>query len=729
MSVVRIALDVPRDDLFDYECGEADAPVGALVVVPFGSRRAVGVVTEHSAYSRLPREHLRRIERVLPVAPLPPAVLRLARFCSAYYCAPLGQVLAAAIPTALRRPGYRPRPAGWCYSLTALGRTIDPESLPLRSVAARKLLEALRGAGAMDDGRARAIAPRAEAVLRRWTKNGWVERRPLSTMAAAGLDDSIIGGESPRLTADQERAVRDVSAAFGRYSAWLLQGITGSGKTEVYLQLVAAAASRGFQTLLLVPEINLTPQLEARFRQRFPRIGMVSLHSGLAQGERLARWARAASGEAMLVLGTRLAVFTPLPRLGLILVDEEHDASYKQREGVRYHARDLAVWLAHDRAVPIVLGSATPSLESCFNARKGRFGLLRLRERPAAAQLPRVRLLEIRAASSQEAMPEPVLAALAERLGRREQSLVFINRRGYAPVLLCKACGWAAQCPRCAARLTLHLRARALRCHYCGHREAIAAACPDCGNQELRALGQGTQRLEETLASRFPEARVLRVDSDTTRRRHSFARMREQIHDQSVDLLVGTQMLAKGHDFPKLTLVVVVGADHSLYSADFRAAERLFQQLMQVAGRAGRAELPGEVIVLTRFPGHPLYEALEKHDYDGFADILLAERRRNGFPPYVHQAVLRAEAVREQPVMAFLSRAAREADGLAEAVTVYDPVPAPMPRLAGHYRGQLLVQSHSRAALQRFLGAWRQRLHGSRASAVRWALDVDPLEL
>jgi primosomal protein N' (replication factor Y) len=532
----------------------------------------------------------------------------------------------------------------------------------------------------------------------------------------------------PILSGDQVNAVQQVGASFGRYSPWLLQGVTGSGKTEVYLQLAALVQSRAMQTLVLVPEINLTPQLEARFRERFPQAVIVSLHSRLAEAERMARWERARSGEAALVLGTRLAVFTPLPRLGLVIVDEEHDTSFKQQEGLHYHARDVAVVLARERQVPIVLGSATPSLESLLNARNGRFGLLRLHARPAA-RLPEIRVVEVGSGRMDAGLSPRVIAALETRLTSSQQSLVYINRRGYAPVLLCTACGWTAQCPRCAARMTLHLRAGRLRCHYCSHETAVTQACPHCGNQDLHGLGQGTQRVEETLSTRFPGARILRVDSDSTRRRHSFARMREQIRDEEIDIVVGTQMLAKGHDFPKLTLVAVLGADYGLFSSDFRAAERLFQQLVQVAGRAGRAQLPGEVLIQTRFPTHPLYQALERHDFDAFAQEILAERKRFGFPPFVYQAVLRAEGVKESAVTDFLARAAREAAALARAVTVYEPVPALMPRLAGRHRAQLLIQSSSRGALQQFLAAWHPRLGRGRTTAVRWVLDVDPAEL
>jgi primosomal protein N' (replication factor Y) len=555
---------------------------------------------------------------------------------------------------------------------------------------------------------------------------GWVEKC-LATVAVPAVP--VSGPEQgPELTGEQRHAVEKISATFGTFSPWLLDGVTGSGKTEVYFRLIEAAVGHGLQTLLMVPEINLTPQLEARFLQRFPGVRLVSLHSGLSDGERCERWLAAFAGDAQVVLGTRLSVFTPLPRLGLVIVDEEHDASFKQQEGLRYSARDLAVFMARQRRVPIVLGSATPALESYHNARSGRFGHLHLSTRPAASP-PQIRLIETRAARQTHGMSEPLLQAIRERLARGEQSLVFLNRRGFAPALVCDACGWAAQCGRCAARLVWHLRAARLRCHYCGHEEHMPPACPDCGDQDLKGLGQGTQRLEEALAGIFPDARILRIDRDSTRRKRSWQAMREDIHGDRVDVLVGTQMLAKGHDFPKLTLVAIVNPDSALFSADFRAAEKLFQQLMQVAGRAGRADLHGEALVQTQFPAHPLYQALLRQDYRAFADELLAERKRSGFPPFVYQALLRAEALSERAVMDFLAQAVRSAAAHDKAVTLYDPVPAAIARVAGHHRAHLLVQSSSRGDLQRFLSNWYPTLAQKNAGKVRWSIDVDPLEL
>lgn len=540
---------------------------------------------------------------------------------------------------------------------------------------------------------------------------------------------------APALTDEQRAALDAVRAAGDGFHPFLLFGVTGSGKTEVYLRLIDDALARGRQVLVLVPEINLTPQLEARVGARFPAAGLVSLHSELTEAARLRNWRSAAAGRARIVLGTRLAVFTPLPEIGLIIVDEEHDPSFKQQDGMRYSARDVAVFRAHERRVPIVLGSATPSLESWANATapemRGRYRLLELRQRAVAqARLPAVQRIDLRREKAEEGLSGILLEAIEKRLARGEQSLVFLNRRGYAPVLACTACGWTSRCKRCAANLVLHLKDRRLRCHHCGYELRVPRACPDCGNQDIHPFGRGTQRLEAFLGERFPGARILRADRDAAKSRKQWEALVEKIHAGEADILVGTQMLAKGHDFPKLTLVGVVGADAALFAADCRAPERLFAQLMQVAGRAGRAELPGEVLIQTQYPDHPLYAALVSHDYAAFAATQLAERKVAGFPPWSYQAMLRAEAPQMDDAIAFLATA-RAWPGAAEheAVMLYDPVPMRMARLANLERGQLLVESLSRPALQHFLGAWREAVEAIKApSRLRWHLEVDPLE-
>ena len=541
--------------------------------------------------------------------------------------------------------------------------------------------------------------------------------------------------EPPELTAEQKTALAAIAEGSKGFRAYLLHGVTGSGKTEIYLRLVERSLAAGRQVLMLVPEINLTPQLEFRVAARFPSAGLVSLHSELTEAARTRNWRAALEGRARIVLGTRLAVFTPLPYLGLIVVDEEHDASFKQQDGMRYSARDVAVFRARERGIPIVLGSATPSLESWANATDhrtpARYTLLTLHQRAVEnSRLPLVQRIDTRPEKLQDGLSAALLLGIEKRLTRGEQSLVFLNRRGYAPVLACTNCGWISHCHRCAANLVLHLLDRRLRCHHCGFESPIPKACPTCGNQDIQPFGRGTQRLESVLAERFPQARILRVDRDSARSRKQWEALVQRIYSGEADILVGTQMLAKGHDFPKLTLVGALGADAALFASDWRAPERLFAQLMQVAGRAGRAELPGEVLIQTQFPDHPLYAALVQHDFPAFADSQLKEREQAGFPPYTFQAMLRAESPHMADALAFLATArAGPQTGAHDEVMLYDPVPMRLARRANFERAQLLIESPSRRALQAFLGVWRLVLETIKTpSRLRWHLEVDPLE-
>jgi len=723
--IARIAVDTPLDRLFDYLAGDAtDADIGRRVRVPFGPRQRIGVLLELAEHSELSGSHLKTlgsIDRETP--PLPAEVLALARFAAAYYHHPLGAVLAGLLPPALRRSTAAPRAMPpMRYRFTDRGRS-GSESLPVRATARIALAQRLRQ-GEVDWA---GVSDREKTILRDWLKLDWVEACPPASPAG----DGHIAGAAPEPSAEQASALAALASASPGFTVWLLHGVTGSGKTEIYLRRVTDVLARGEQALVLVPEIHLTPQLQERFARRFPGRRLLALHSGLAEGERRAAWLDALTGRADIVLGTRLAVFTPLPRLGLIVVDEEHDGAYKQMEGMRYSARDVAVWRGRQRNVPVLLGSATPSLESWRNARAGRYRLLSLNRRAnEKAQLPEVRLVDSRADRPRQGLTSALLAALGGCLERGEQSLVFINRRGYAPTLLCNGCGHVFPCPRCSAHLVLHRERGGYRlvCHHCGQVAKPPEACPQCGGLDLRAAGQGTQRVEETLAEHFPEARILRVDRDTTGRKGAFAAMRDQVEARVVDILVGTQIVAKGHDFPHLTLVGVLGADHALISPDFRATERLFAQLMQVAGRAGRAERAGEVLIQTAYPRHPLYQSLLRHDYSGFAETTLRERRGADAPPFVSQALLRAEAGSEAAAMGFLL-AAREAGlRLESGVVLFDPVPALMAKVANRHRAQLLVQCGARARLQDFLKAWLAGLRQTPARGVRWSLDVDPVD-
>jgi primosomal protein N' (replication factor Y) len=719
--IARIALDTPLDRLFDYLAPEAaDDDIGRRVEVPFGPRTQVGVLVEladHSEIAPAALKALKHIDRDTP--PLPAELLALARFAAGYYHHSLGAVLASLLPPALRRHGKPTRMAApsayaWSESGRAASTGIDARKPAQFALAARLHAGPVLRAQLSD---------REKALLRDWQKIGWV------TQAEAPIAEATA---APIPTPDQAAALEAIRSAGEGFTPWLLHGVTGSGKTEVYLRLVADTLARGRQALILVPEIHLTPQLGERFAQRFPGHRLIGLHSGLADGERRGAWLEALEGRADIVLGTRLAVFTPLPRLGLIVVDEEHDTSYKQMEGMRYSARDVAVWRAREAGVPVLLGSATPALETWNNAKAGRYRLLSLAARAhAQAMLPQVRLIDSRTDRPKQGLSNALLLALEATLQRGEQSLVFINRRGYAPTLLCNGCGHVFPCPRCSAHLVLHREGGGYRlvCHHCGLNGRPPEACPDCGGVDLRPAGHGTQRVEETLAERFPEARILRIDRDSAARKGSFAAMRDQVAAREVDILVGTQIVAKGHDFPHLTLVGVIGADQALVSPDFRAGERLFAQIMQVAGRAGRAEHPGTVLIQTRYPGHPLYQSVLRHDYPGFAAAALNERRSADFPPFVAQAVLRAEASTEEAAMAFLLAARAAGQELAAGIELFDPVPALMLRVANRHRLQLLLQAATRRRLQAFLGQWLTALGEVPARGVRWVLDVDPVDV
>jgi primosomal protein N' (replication factor Y) (superfamily II helicase) len=534
----------------------------------------------------------------------------------------------------------------------------------------------------------------------------------------------------PDLTGEQQRALDAIQACAG-FAPFLLHGVTGSGKTEVYLRAIEAALGRGQQAIMLVPEIALTPQLEGRVAERFPGSHIVCAHSGVADAARARGFLEALTGRADIVLGTRLSVFTPMPRLGLIVVDEEHDPSFKQQEGLRYSARDVAIFRAKQADVPVILGSATPSLETFFHARNGRYRLLKLTSRAVANAMPSVRCIDTRREKLQDGMGAELIAALAERLARSEQSLIFLNRRGYAPVLACPACGWTSRCQRCAANRVVHLADQRLRCHHCGLEGAIPHACPECGNLDIHPFGRGTQRLETALKARFPDARIARVDRDSASTPTKWRAVLTAIHGGEIDILIGTQMLAKGHDFPKLTLVGAVGADAALFAADFRAPERLFAQLMQVGGRSGRAALAGEVLIQTEYPDHALYRALADHDFDRFATAQLSEREQARFPPYSFQVLLRAEASDVNQSLAFLAAARVEGANISNpAVTLYDPVPMRLSRRMDLERAQLLAESPSRPALQAFVAVWMEKLYALKTPrTLRWHLDVDPIEL
>jgi len=721
--IVRVALPLPKPRLFDYLAAPETRPaVGRCVRLPFGAGEKTGVIVEIDPPDALALDKLKPVLEVLAdVPPLPAQWLALTQFAARYYQHPLGEVISAALPPGIRRAVKLPRDDDPWLATTATGRAVLGE--------ARKLTRALSAVLAVQSAGARRrsqllgdLEGDASAAIREARAKGWLE-----TVARAGEREPI-GALS--LNDAQSAAVAAVNAAAGTFKPFLLFGVTGSGKTEVYLHQIAHTLAQGKQALMLVPEIGLTPQLMERVASRFPGANLVSLHSGMADGARSLGFVQALKGEADIVLGTRLSVFVPLPRLGLIVIDEEHDASFKQQDGLRYSARDLAVWRANHEKLPIVLGSATPSLETWLHAQARRYTRLDLPVPAVAERPPALRRIDTRRVKLDNGLSPGLVQAISERLQRREQSLVFLNRRGYAPVVACPQCNWISACPDCSANMVFHAADRRLRCHHCGSETAVPRVCPSCGNQDLHAFGRGTQRLEERLRELFPDARIERVDRDAVRTPAQWEEVRSRIEACEIDVLVGTQMLAKGHDFPMLTLVGIVGADAGLYAADYRAPERLFQQLMQVAGRSGRGELPGEVLVQTEFPEHPLYEHLARRDYPGFAKRELADRRLAGFPPYGFHAVLRAEAPALDTAVAFLARARDAASALQSAVRLYDVVPMRLVRRAKLERAQLVIESDTRPGLQSLLTDLMPLLYALKIPRdLRWHMDVDPGEL
>jgi primosomal protein N' (replication factor Y) len=727
-QIVNVALDVPLERLFDYLSGNLSLRIGQRVEVPFGNRKMVGIAMGFSQHSDYALDKLKAISRSFDDEPiLDETTFRLMRFCADYYQYPFGQALLAILPARLRQLKPAPMLRIFAYRLSpeALKCAELQQQIPARQVVQRKLLLALQE-GEKTEAQLKQLSSVWQKALMALMAQGWVEK--FEWQASAPTHFPL---NAQTLNAEQQAAVTGVLAQLSQFQAFLLYGVTGSGKTEVYMQILQQVLQKpDSQALILVPEINLTPQLEARFRQRFPHIPLVTLHSHLSDGERLHHWHQAQTGRARIVIGTRLSVFTPMPKLAIIIVDEEHDASFKQQDSMRYHARDIALVRAQQANVPILLGSATPSLESWQNAETGKFKRMVLPQRAVEnASLPSIYTLNTATLPLQNGLSQPLIQALKVRLERGEQSLLFINRRGYAPVLLCSACHWIAPCSRCSSRLVVHLKQGKLRCHHCGHEQSIVRQCPSCGNADLQATGQGTQRLEETLVKLFPQAKIARVDRDTISRKDALSDLLDKVHAQEIDILVGTQILAKGHDFPNLTLVGVLDTDSALFSPDFRASERLFAQLMQVAGRAGRADKAGEVLIQTSFPEHPLFTALVQQDYANYASKLMEERAIASFPPYTFMALIRAEATQYRDVDAFLQLAYAQVRAQAKQVTCYPPMRAQMERLKGMERGQIILQSQQRGALQKLLSQLIAPLRESKlASRVRWHVDVDPME-
>ncbi|HEY5701311.1 MAG TPA: primosomal protein N' [Gammaproteobacteria bacterium] len=730
-AIWRVAVLSPLRKSFDYlppkTGGDLKPAIGARVRVPFGRGSRVGVLIELASYSEVPAGKLRRVTALLDEEPLIDATfLGMLRWTADYYHHPIGEVIFSAMPPAVRRGRILADEGVVTWRFNAAGAAANEGELA-RAPRQRALFFVLSKSkkGVSEEDLA-ASMPGWRAAMRGLNKRGWVESF-LVQAAPAPCAEAL---QPRQLNEAQNSAVDQVIGARGRFESYLLDGVTGSGKTEVYLELIDRLTALGEQALVLIPEIGLTPQIVARFRQRLTR-PVVVLHSALSESARLHAWRCARDGRAAVVIGTRSAVFTPLRKPGLFIVDEEQDPSYKQQDGLRYSARDLAVVRARLASSPIVLGSATPSLESVYNVRKGRYTELRLPQRAGTAQQPSLEVVDLRGRHLRAGLSDVMIEALRDCLRNDEQAILFINRRGFAPAYLCSPCGWVAECPRCDANMVLHRNDAVLLCHHCGSKKSPPEACPECGGGDFRLLGLGTERIVDCLTDEFEGARIRRIDRDSTRRKGVFESLLDAMHGGEIDIVVGTQMVAKGHHFPSVTLVGVVDADSGLFGFDFRAGERMAQLLLQVAGRAGRGDKPGRVLIQTHHPSHPLLRALVTSGYRAFAENALEEREEAGLPPHAHMGLLRAEAAVGEVCEQFLQSARDEGEELSAGdVSLLGPVPAPMARRAGRHRAQLFLESSKRAPLHGFLKRWLPRVENlSLARRVRWSIDIDPQEI
>ena len=730
-QILKVAVSVPLSREFDYfppEDGATAAP-GCRVLVPFGRRRQVGVVMAHAGRSELPGSKVRRAIATLDEQPLlSPEDLWLIRFTSSYYHHPVGEVVAAALP-ALLRQGKALDPSVTCLAVTDAGASADIAGMAKRAPRQAELLEILCDAGGdgLEVDTLTELMPNWRRAAKALLEKGYASR------FEASLEDPEVvlagtGEPGPELNGDQERALEAIRKKPG-FGAYVLDGVTGSGKTEVYLRLMQDALRDDKQVLILVPEIGLTPQLVSRLSSRLG-VAPTVLHSGLTDAARLQSWRKARSGMAKLIIGTRSAVFTPLADVGLIVVDEEHDHSFKQQEGLRYSARDLAIARAKHRDIPIVLGSATPTLELLRHCQTGNYERIVLPERAGGATPPSIRLVDLSRTASTDGLSEPLATAIERHLAAGGQVLIFLNRRGFAPTLICASCGHVAECDRCDSRMTVHARDNQLRCHHCGATRTLDAQCSSCG-AAVTPLGEGTQRLEEALLARFPDHQIERIDSDSTQKKGAIDEALARAEQGGARILVGTQLLSKGHHFPMLTLVGIVNADQGLFGTDFRSSERLAQSIIQVAGRAGREDRQGEVIIQTAFPSNPFWQHLIEGGYGKISTDALAEREATHWPPYSWLALIRSAAHKQRDAHAFLDIARQRVEAQRpDVLRVLGPVDAPMARRAGRYRAQLLLQSDDRKALHAVLGNLRPVLENEPAARkVRWSIDVDPIEL
>jgi primosomal protein N' (replication factor Y) len=723
-KILKVALNVPLNQLFDYLLNDSNCVVGQYVTVPFGNRKMVGVICAIESKSSLPFLKLKRILSVDSEMLFDTSMFKLLNFVSNYYHFPIGQTIMSVVPNRIKKNMNKVREKERIYQATTNLTKESIDRLPLRQVRLRKVAKAIL------------IKDIRQSELFSLVANWTVCIRKLEDLKYVSSvvydPKENIKLEKPHNLNEEQKIVIKEILKTKSFVTWLIHGITGSGKTEIYMQLIKHfLISENDQVLVLVPEINLTPQLENRFRNRFPSKKLVSLHSQLSDIERLDHWRQAKSGEAKIIIGTRLAVFTPILKLKLIIIDEEHDSSFKQQDGLRYHARDVALMRAKNHNIPVIMGTATPALETWFNAThsNAKYKYLKLKNRAVPkAQLPDIKLIQVDD-KTKKSISKHMIESIQSRLNRNEQTLIFINRRGYAPVLVCSSCGWTADCHRCSSRLVVHSTNKRLKCHHCGHDHPIPMQCEDCGNIDLFPLGTGTQKVEEILNSHFPRANILRVDRDTTKSKKALTNLYHKMNNREIDILVGTQMLAKGHDFPYLTLVGVLDIDSALYSCDFRASEKLFSQLIQVSGRAGRAEIRGEVLIQTNFPNHKIFSAIQENDYDLFAQTLLNERKQMKLPPFSFSALIHVESKSLDFTMKFTNDISKWAKESLTKVDIFGPVRPVIERLKGYERAQLFLQASTRKDLQNMLRPWVTQIKKHPLSnRVKWSIDVDPIE-
>lgn len=731
-SYLRVAVPTPLRSTFDYlflpGLDAASVRPGQRVKVPFGRRELVAFVLSLETETSIPADRLKTISAIIDDEPaLDEKLLALYLWAARYYHYSPGQALQTSLPKAVRSGKALQAWSEPIWELSDEGRQVDPASLGRAPRQAAIMALLATGTGISSSELNRKLETSVTATLKTLHEKGWVMARR-DTLAAAP-SRSAYSTTALALNTDQQQAVSSILATADSFACHLLEGITGSGKTEVYLQVIEAILAQGRQVLILVPEIGLTPQTIQRFKERFAH-PLVALHSNLSDSERFNAWLHARSGQARIIIGTRSAIFTPMPDPGLIIVDEEHDASFKQQDGFRYSARDLATWRGRQENIPVILGSATPSLESLNNALAGRYQHLHLRERAGGARQPHFRFIDLRGEVLQEGFSTSLLSEMGFHLKQQQQVLVFINRRGFSPILQCHDCGWIANCTRCDMSYTLHQNPPRLCCHHCDGQKPLPSTCPECNSQHLLPIGVGTERSEQFLKKQFPAVPVLRVDRDSTRKRDSLKDMLDQVNTGQPCILIGTQMLAKGHHFPGVTLVAVLEADTGLFSANFRGQELLGQLLIQVAGRAGRGNHPGEVLIQTHHQDHPGLNLLVSTGYGPFARQLLEQRKQQNLPPFSYQALIRAEANQRHLPEGFLHKAAGLARQLATANTaVLGPLPAPLEKRAGKFRFQLLLEAHSRAALHQLLQQLLPVLDEDESGRrVRWSVDVDPLD-